>query len=375
VAGIYIHVPFCSQACRYCDFYFTVSLKYRDAYVEALLRELADRAGELTGSDVSTVYLGGGTPSVLTGEQLEEIMLRVREMFHIDPAAEVTIEANPDDLDDARLALLQAAGFNRLSIGVQSFHAHHLELMRRSHNAAQASDAILRAAGHGFDNINMDLIYGLPGLTSAEWEQNVLTTMDLPVQHISAYHLTYEPGTVFDHWRKKGRIRELPEGASIMQYKMLREITGSHGFEHYEISNFALPGYRSAHNSSYWSGTPYAGFGPSAHSYNGTDRRWNIASLQRYIESSLSGGTAFEKETLTTRDRFHDYLITVLRTMEGANLVLVREQFGDRVTDQLLQRAELFTGTSELKMEGDRLKMTPEGWLRSDMVIQALMLE
>lgn len=375
MAGIYIHVPFCRQACRYCDFYFTVSLKYRDAYVDALLRELADRAGESTGSDVSTVYLGGGTPSVLTGEQLGMIMVRVRELFHIDPAAEVTIEANPDDLDDARLAMLRMTGFNRLSIGVQSFHAHHLELMRRSHNAGQATDAIRRSAVHGFDNINMDLIYGLPGLTSAEWEQNVLTAMELPVQHISAYHLTYEAGTVFDHWRKKGRIQELPEAASIAQYKMLRQITAAHGFEHYEISNFALPGYRSAHNSSYWSGTTYIGFGPSAHSYNGTLRRWNIASLQRYIESTQSGGTAFENEILTATDRFHDYLITALRTMEGADVALIREQFGDTIADQLLQRAAPFTGTNEMKTEGGRLKMTPEGWLRSDLVIQELMLE
>lgn len=375
MAGIYIHVPFCRQACRYCDFYFTVSLKYRDAYVDALLRELADRSGELNGTPVSTVYLGGGTPSVLTGEHVGEIMTRVRELFHVDPEAEVTIEANPDDLDDHRLEMLRATGFNRLSIGVQSFHPHHLELMRRSHHSEQAVDAILQAAEKGFDNINMDLIYGLPGLTSAEWEHNVRTTMDLPVQHISAYHLTYEPGTVFDHWRRKGRIRELPEDAGIAQYRMLRQITAAHGFEHYEISNFSLPGYRSAHNSSYWSGTPYAGFGPSAHSYNGTVRRWNIASLQRYIESTISGGTTFEMETLTDTDRFHDYLITALRTMEGADLLLIRDQFGDVLAELLLQKAAPYIGTGEMITEGKRLKMTPEGWLRSDLVTQQLMVE
>lgn len=374
MAGIYIHVPFCRQACRYCDFYFTVSLKYRDAYVDALLRELADRSGELNGAPVSTLYLGGGTPSVLTGEHLGEIMRRVRELFHVDPEAEVTIEANPDDLDDHRLEMLRSAGFNRLSIGVQSFHLHHLELMRRSHNDEQAVDAIVRAAAQGFDNINMDLIYGLPGLTSSEWEHNVRTTMGLPVQHISAYHLTYEPGTVFDHWRRKGRIRELPEDAGIAQYRMLRQITAAQGFEHYEISNFALPGYRSAHNSSYWSGAPYAGFGPSAHSYNGTIRRWNIASLQRYIESTISAGTDFETETLTATDRFHDYLITALRTQEGADLLLIRDQFGDAAAELLLQKAAPFIGTVEMKTEGNRLKMTPEGWLRSDLITQQLML-
>lgn len=375
MAGIYIHVPFCRQACRYCDFYFTVSLKYCDAYVDALLVELGDRAGELEEVEVSTVYLGGGTPSVLTGDHLKQIMHRVHALYCVQADAEVTIEANPDDLDDTRLEMLRSHGFNRLSIGVQSFFPHHLALMRRSHDSEQAVDAILRAEKHGFGNINMDLIYGLPGLTSVEWEHNVRTTMDLPVQHISAYHLTYEPGTVFDHWRKKGRISELPEDAGITQYMMLRQITTAHGFEHYEISNFSIPGYRSAHNSSYWSGVPYTGFGPSAHSYNGKERRWNIASLQRYIESTNREGTTFEMEKLTDKDRFHDYLITALRTMEGADLMLIRDQFGDVLADLLLQKAAQYIGTGEIYTQGNRLKMTPEGWLRSDLVTRSLMLE
>lgn len=375
MAGIYIHVPFCRQACRYCDFYFTVSLKYLDAYVDALLLELAHRGEELRGMEVSTVYLGGGTPSVLTPAHVEKIMNHVQELYQVEADAEVTIEANPDDLDDARLEMLLSHGFNRLSIGVQSFFPHHLELMRRSHNAAQASEALERAAHHGFENINMDLIYGLPGLTLTEWEQNVQKTMDLPVQHIAAYHLTYEAGTVFDHWRKKGRISELPEESSIAQYNMLREITAAHGFEHYEISNFALPGYRSVHNSSYWSGTLYAGFGPAAHSYNGTERRWNIASLKQYIASSRTGVGGFEVELLTPRDRFHDYLITALRTKEGADLERIRDQFGEEMADQLPGKAAPFIETGELKREGSLLKMTPGGWLRSDLVTQQLMLE
>lgn len=375
VAGIYIHVPFCRQACRYCDFFFTVSLKYRDAYVEALLRELGDREDELKGMKVSTVYLGGGTPSVLTSAQLGKIMDRVKKLYHVDANAEVTIEANPDDLDDARLEMLLTNGFNRLSIGVQSFFPHHLELMRRSHNAEQASAAITRAERHGFNNINMDLIYGLPGLTGEEWEQNIRRTMDLPVQHISAYHLTYEPGTVFDHWRKKGRISELPEENSIAQYGLLREITQAHGFEHYEISNFALPGYRSVHNSSYWSGASYAGFGPSAHSYNGVQRRWNVASLKQYIASYHLDLTGFEKETLTSRDRYHDYLITALRTQEGADLEKILDQFGEAMVDHLVSKSAPFMRTGELQRDGSRLKMTPEGWLRSDLVTKQLMLE
>lgn len=403
MAGIYIHVPFCRQACRYCDFYFTVSLKYRDDYVDALLRELSSRAVELGQQEVSTVYLGGGTPSVLTATHLARIMNRLRQLYKVQAYAEVTLEANPDDLDDARLEMLRNQGFNRLSIGVQSFFSHHLELMRRSHNAEQASSAIKRAAEHGFENINMDLIYGLPGLTLEEWEENVRRTMDLPVQHISAYHLTYESGTVFDHWRKKGRIRELPEESSIKQYNMLRKITGEHGFEHYEISNFALPGYRSAHNSSYWSGAPYVGFGPSAHSYNGRERRWNVASLKQYIASAGTDLPGFEKETLTDRDRYHDYLITALRTSEGADLQKIRDLFGEAMVDELKKKAAPFIVSGELVIEGgglrklnggqsedttaseqamseperagSMLKMTPGGWLRSDLVTEQLMLD
>ena len=375
MAGIYIHVPFCRQACRYCDFYFTVSLKYRDAYVDALLRELENRADEVSGSLISTVYLGGGTPSVLSHQHLEKIMTRVKELYEIDTAAEVTIEANPDDLDDARLRILKTNGINRLSIGVQSFHSTHLERMRRSHLAEEAVDAIQRSAAHGFDNINMDLIYGLPGLKNTEWHQDLETTMDLPVQHISAYHLTYEPGTVFSHWKKKGKIRELPEENSIEQYNMLREVTSTHGFEHYEISNFALPGFRSKHNSSYWSGTMYVGFGPSAHSFNGKERRWNFASLKAYIENSAAGLSGFEKELLTSRDRYHDYLITALRTKEGADLGMIRDQFGKLVADRLTVKAVPFTASGEIVMEANELRMTPQGWLRSDLVLQALMEE
>lgn len=343
--------------------------------MDALLRELVNRADEVSGSLISTVYLGGGTPSVLSHRHIEKIMTRVAELYEIDTAAEVTIEANPDDLDDARLKILKTTGINRLSIGVQSFHSTHLERMRRSHLAEEAVDAIQRTAAHGFDNINIDLIYGLPGLKNTEWQQDLYTTMDLPVQHISAYHLTYEPGTVFNHWKKKGKIRELPEEKSIEQYNMLREITSTHGFEHYEISNFALPGFRSKHNSSYWSGTPYVGFGPSAHSFNGKERRWNLASLKAYIENSTPGLSGFEKEVLTSRDRYHDYLITALRTKEGADLGMIRDQFGKLVADQLTVKVLPFTASGEIEMEGDELRMTPQGWLRSDLVLQALMEE
>ena len=374
MAGIYIHVPFCRQACRYCDFYFMVSLQYRDGYVEALLKELNLRAGDLQETPVTTVYLGGGTPSVLSRDHISRIMQQINQLYPVDPSAEITIEANPDDLDEVHLEMLKENGFNRLSIGVQSFHQHHLELMRRSHDAEQAVSSIWRAAGKGYDNINMDLIYGLPGLATSEWQEDVLKTMELPVQHISAYHLTYEPHTVFSHWKKKGRIRELPEEKSLEQYQLLRQITASNGFEHYEISNFAKQGFRSRHNSSYWSGKPYAGFGPSAHSFNGRERRWNIANLKKYINGISSGEPVFEQETLTNEDRYHDYLITTLRTKEGANLQYVQKEFGEKILDHLSREAVLFLRSGEIERAGDVIRMTPEGWLRSDLILQSLML-
>jgi oxygen-independent coproporphyrinogen-3 oxidase len=254
MAGLYIHIPFCRQACRYCDFFFTVSLKYRDEYIEALLIELHHRRNELEGETIETIYLGGGTPSVLTSKHLSEIMNSITKYYSVSSDPELSIEANPDDLSGEYLEMLREKGFNRLSIGVQSFREEDLQLMRRSHSAKQSSECMFTAYEKGFHNINMDLIYGLPDLTLEQWEKNLQKALKQPIQHISAYHLTYEPGTVFHHWKKKGKITEAPEKISLEQYEKLRELTGLQGFEHYEISNFAKEGFRSKHNTTYWKG-------------------------------------------------------------------------------------------------------------------------
>ncbi|MEX0988417.1 MAG: radical SAM family heme chaperone HemW [Bacteroidales bacterium] len=374
MGGMYIHVPFCRQACRYCDFYFTVSLKYRDSYVASLLTELIRRKDSRDTGEIDTIYLGGGTPSVLTEEQLEMIMGTIRKHYRVRKDAEITIEANPDDLKEDYPGMLRRSGFNRLSIGVQSFQEKDLELMRRSHTAEQAVKCMELAHSKGFENISMDLIYGVPGLTLGEWEENVRITMKQPIGHISAYHLTYEPGTVFHHWKKKGRLKELPEQTSIEQYRLLREITAENGFEHYEISNFAKKGFRSKHNSTYWSGVNYLGFGPSAHSYNGTERRWNIASLKGYIEKVNGGGIYYESEQLTSTEKYHDYLITSLRTVSGADTDHIESVFGIEILNDLLGKVQKFMGSNDLLMQEGILKMTPEGWLKSDMIIGELML-
>jgi len=373
--GIYIHVPFCRQACRYCDFFFTVSLKYREDYCQALLIELGNRKGELGGHMVNTVYLGGGTPSVLSVDQLRDLFTEVFKSYEIAEDAEITVEANPDDLTEERLQALRECGVNRLSIGIQSFKEEDLKLMRRSHSVEQAMRCIELSHEAGFRNITMDLIYGIPGQNLRNWEKNVLLAMKLPIQHLSAYHLSYEPGTVFSHWKKKGRIKEIPEELSIEQYHLLRKITSEHGFEHYEISNFAKEGYRSRHNSSYWDGSNYLGFGPSAHSYNGRERRWNISSLQKYTEGSKTGGRIFEHEVLSRRDRFHDYLITSLRTSDGLGKNSIRDSFGEDFLLNLEKKLKPLSDQGEMIMDGDRIRMSPGGWLKSDHLIRELMLD
>lgn len=374
MAGLYIHIPFCRQACRYCDFFFTVSLKYRDDFIKALLSEIYQRRNDLQDETIETIYLGGGTPSVLTSNHLSEIMNSITKHYSISSNPEISIEANPDDLSEDYLEVLHEKGFNRLSIGVQSFREEDLQLMRRSHTAKQASECFARAQGKGFHNISMDLIYGLPNLTLQQWEDNLLTALKQAIQHISAYHLTYEPGTVFHHWKKKGKIAEVPEKLSLKQYEMLREYTAYRGFEHYEISNFALKGFRSKHNSTYWKGQKYLGFGPSAHSYNGRERKWNLSTLSGYIESSRKGGPGFETEVLTLKDKYHDYLLTSLRTLEGANLSFIESSFGKAVGMILLEKAQKFISSKEMKNENGILAMTPSGWLRSDLILEEFLL-
>jgi oxygen-independent coproporphyrinogen-3 oxidase len=374
MAGLYIHIPFCRQACRYCDFFFAVSLKYRDEFIEALLIELSQRKNDFRGETIETIYLGGGTPSVLTSKHLTEIMNSITKHYSVSSDPEISIEANPDDLSGEYLEMLSEKGFNRLSIGVQSFREEDLQVMRRSHTAKQASESMATAREKGFHNINMDLIYGLPGLTLKQWEENLQTALLQPIHHISAYHLTYEPGTVFHHWKKKGKIAEAPEKLSLEQYEMLRELTGSQGFEHYEISNFAIQGFRSKHNTTYWKGKNYLGFGPSAHSYNGRERQWNLSSLKGYIENSRNGSPIFETEVLSQKDKYHDYLLTSLRTIEGANFAFIETTFGKAVSMILLEKAQKFISSREMSFENGILAMTPEGWMRSDLILEEFLL-
>jgi oxygen-independent coproporphyrinogen-3 oxidase len=372
--GIYIHIPFCRQACRYCDFFFSVSLKYVDEYVECLVKEIELRAGEELDSEMETLYLGGGTPSVLSEAHLEKILNTIHTHFTFVENAEWTMECNPDDLSPAYLEQLKNKGFNRISIGIQSFIEKDLELMRRSHNALQAEQSVKDAAAAGFENITIDLIYGVPNQSLREWEQNIKKSLALPISHISAYHLTFEPGTVFDHWRKKGRLLPVFEEESVNQFQLLRSLLLERGFDHYEISNFALNGNRSAHNMLYWSGKPYMGLGPSAHSYDGTDRSWNIASLKKYMEGVSTGSGFSETEELSDREKYHDYLITSLRTRWGADPEYISQQFGGDIFRHFEGKTKSFLKKGTLWTTEGHVAIHPNHWFLTDHILRELFL-
>ena len=375
MGGIYIHIPFCRQACRYCDFYFTVSLQHQDEFVRALLAEIRQRAKQYRGTEMGSIYMGGGTPSLLSPENRDRIMESVRNHYTISDHAEVTIECNPDDLDALSLRHLYNSGFNRISIGIQSFRDNELQLMRRSHQAAQAFQCVNDAVEAGFDNITIDLIYGIPGQTPEGWEENVNRALSLPIDHLSAYHLTFEPGTVFDHWRKKGRLVPVKEEQSVKMYHILRKHLLGSGFEHYEISNFARKGKRSRHNLLYWSGEPYLGFGPSAHSYDGNSRSWNAASLKDYVTYAPSGKLISEYEDLSTKERYHDYLITSLRTSSGANPGYILQQFGKEIRDHFDSKTGLFIEDGSMYADNGQLVIDPAKWLVADRIMRELFLE
>ena len=373
--GIYIHIPFCRKACRYCDFFFSVSLQYLDKFVDSLVDEIRQRGEVNPGKSLETLYLGGGTPSLLSPSHMEKILntITLYHTFREDP--EWTLECNPDDLDKASLKILSQMGFNRLSIGVQSFHQRDLELMHRSHHAKQAQEGINLAAACGFENLTMDLIYGVPGQSVEEWEQNIETALSLPVNHLSAYHLSFEPGTVFDHWRKKGRLVPVAEEGSLEQYRIMRERLLPMGFDHYELSNFARGGSLSKHNMLYWTGLPYLGLGPSAHSFDGEKRSWNISSLKEYMEGIASGRPRDETEQLTPREKYHDYLITSLRTKWGANPGHIEQVFGKKFRDHFEKQARTFRQSGSMIHINGKLAIDPDQWLITDHVLRALFMD
>jgi oxygen-independent coproporphyrinogen-3 oxidase len=373
--GLYIHIPFCRQACRYCDFYFTVSLRYQDEFVDKLLFEIAKRAPDFEGITMGSLYFGGGTPSLLSKSNIEKILNSISQQYTLTTDAEITIECNPDDLDPGVTEFFIKSGMNRISIGIQSFRDEELLLMRRSHRSEAAVRAVENAATAGFRNITVDLIYGIPGQILVGWGENLDRALSMPVAHLSAYHLTYEQGTVFEHWRKKGKLQPVEEEESIAMFRLMREKLLTAGFEHYEISNFARKDMKSRHNLLYWSGAPYAGFGPSAHSFDGNIRSWNVSSLKEYMEGLSKGEIISEKERPSLKERYHDYLITSLRTSDGADPEFINAEFGDSVRKHFDSRAGSFISEGYLVWADRRLVIVPDRWLLADHIMRELFLE
>lgn len=373
MAGIYIHVPFCQSRCIYCDFYSTTRSDWKERYVRALCGELQARQGYLRGEAVKTVYLGGGTPSQLSAEELKQVLDTIEALFGRDDAREITLEANPDDLTEEYVARLRTLPVNRLSMGIQTFHDPTLRLLNRRHTALQAVEAVERCRRAGFRNLSIDLIYGLPGETEAQWQADLHRAVDLGVEHISAYHLTYEEGTQLYRLRQAGRISEVDEESSIRFFHLLMEELASAGYIHYEISNFCKPGFHSRHNSSYWEGIPYLGCGPSAHSFDRESREWNTASLETYLTAQEAGRRVYEREVLDGPTRYDEYVMTSLRTRRGASAEEVGRCFGEEFRHHFLRMAAPHLAGGRLEMREGRICLTREGIFVSDGIICDLM--
>lgn len=375
MAGLYFHIPFCRKACRYCDFHFTVSVSQKPSLIEAMVIEIDRLPNNYVKQNIDTIYFGGGTPSVLDREEILKLLEASYNKFSIADNIEFSFEANPDDLTPEYISMLKSLGVNRLSVGIQSFRDDDLALLRRSHNSVQALRAIQSAQQEGINNISIDLIYGIPGMGNDIWEENINKALSMDVPHISAYHLSFEPGTVFDHWRKKGRIFPVEEEVSLKQFEILKGSLESRGFLHYEISNFGKKGFFSEHNSHYWKQIPYTGIGPSAHSYDGDERKWNISSNNKYIENiAKNDSNYYEKEILTTIDKYNEYMLTGLRTMWGIDLNQIEQRFGNnyvKYTKNIAQKYFL----KELTFFGDKMKLSEQGIFLADHIIERFFLE
>lgn len=375
MGGIYIHVPFCRKKCFYCDFYKTTAVSQKPLFLQSLHREIDLQHEYLQNEPVDTVYFGGGTPSVLLPSEISEILEHLGHHHAFSNLCEVTVEANPDDLSPSYLKDLKMAGANRLSIGIQSFHPEDLKRMNRRHTREQAVSSVANALEAGFSDISIDLIYGLPELSMGRWEENLRQAMELPATHLSAYHLTYHEGTMFHHWLKKGQLKEIPEDDSIAQFEMLIDMSAAAGYEHYEISNFARNQAYSKHNSGYWKGKKYLGLGPSAHSFDGVSRQWNIADLYHYMKSLQQGVLDFEREILSDTDQLNDFLITRIRTKWGLDLRELQSHFSQKARFQVENSAKKYLISGHLKMEGETLSLTRQGIMVSDEIMLALLAE
>jgi oxygen-independent coproporphyrinogen-3 oxidase len=374
MAGIYIHIPFCKKLCFYCDFYHVISPGDNTYFIESLLKEIILRQDYLGTETISTIYFGGGTPSVFSIKEIARILDHLNKLFKVEKDCEITIELNPDDVNPKYLRDLKKVNINRISLGIQSWRDSDLKMLNRRHDSAQAVRALRETFTAGFENVTIDLIYGIPGMSLQEWVSNLDFTFSFDIKHLSAYHLTIEPGTVFGKMQEKGLISEVEEEESASLFNTLIEKADSAGLVHYEISNFGRPGYFSVHNSNYWKQVSYLGLGPSAHSFNGYSRQWNIRNLKNYIKSVNSGKSFFESEELDTKARFNEYIMTSLRTMWGIDLDYVETMYEKEGYDYVVNMAGKFKNYGLMKQDKKTLVLTNQGKMISDNIISEFMM-
>lgn len=373
MAGIYIHIPFCKKRCSYCDFYKETDFSDADEIVSSICKEMQLRSAYLSDDVVKTVYLGGGTPSALDLDLLNQIFNSLKANFKIAPDAEISLEANPDDINSSFLDALEETPVNRLSMGVQTFNDDELKVLNRRHDATQALDAVNQIKNSRIRNFSLDLIYGLPGQSMDVWKQNVKQALALNPNHLSCYSLTYEKGTRLFEWRESRKVIPVNDETSLSMFQYLIKRAAEAGFEHYEISNFAKPGMRSKHNSSYWSGEMYLGLGPSAHSYNGKERSWNVSDNKAYQKAIEKGDGFSTAEVLNTTTEYNDFVITSLRTKEGISLQQVEERFGHGFKSYFLKEAQRFLSKGDLIQENEWIFLSKEGIFVSDGIMSDLL--
>ena len=374
MAGLYFHIPFCKQACYYCDFHFSTDLTMRQSLVVSMVSELDLQKDYLGDQPVETIYFGGGTPSLLSPGEIELLLFKSKSVHNITSESEITLEANPDDLTKEKLEILKATGINRLSVGIQSFQDDLLKFLNRAHDAQAARQCLENVRSAGFANISIDLIYGIPALSLDRWRETVLEAIRFSPEHISTYALTIEEKTVFGNWQKKGKLKAIDEETEARQFEILMDMLGEAGYRQYEVSNFAKPGFISRHNSSYWKQSHYLGIGPSAHSYNGLSRQFNVRNNALYTRSIQQGQLLFEREVLSDENKINEYILTGLRTDWGCDLKFLREILKDDLLARRGRYLDQILSQGLVSLEEYTLRLTRKGKLLADKIAEDLIV-
>jgi len=375
MAGIYIHIPFCKKKCHYCNFYSLASNRYFDEIIDAIALEIPQRKNLIGNNLIESIYFGGGTPSLMGARHLQKIMTAIYQNFTISENAEITLEANPDDLSIEKLKAFKENKINRLSIGIQTFNDHELKYLNRTHDAKKAIESIEMARESGFNNLTVDLIYGLPDSTSESWSRNLQLIRNLDIPHLSCYALTVEPNTAFEYFIRKGQLKPPEEELFLNQFEQLIDFTAANGYEHYEISNFCRSGLYARHNTAYWFGAPYLGLGPSAHSFDGNSRFWNIAHLKKYMDGIAQNMPVFEQESLTQKHRYNEFVMTRLRTFWGIGFADLQKDFGEELSGYFFDRLKKYKDSEVLEISATHVRLSRKGIFISDNIISDFFAE